>query len=120
MILDAIYQTISGIVAAYPIVGDIEAECPFAAFQATPDILKDKNGINGYDYLVEIAVIDREITELNTYTENIIAAITAMSGTINATIIDAVLHTDESGIYYNDADNVYRNDLEFKILTLNR
>lgn len=120
MILDAIYTTVSGILDSYPLVGDIEAELPVGVFQATPDILRDKTGIIGYDYLVEFAIVDREISDINTYTESITAAVTGMSGTIADTEIETAFKTDESGIYYNDADGVYRNDLEFRIFTKNR
>jgi len=120
MILDALYTTLSQIISAYPLIGDIEAECPFCAFKVTPEVLRDKGGIIGYNHVVEIAIVDREITNINTYTESITAAVSGMSGTINDTIFEGVLLTDESGIYYNDADQVYENDLEFLISTLNR
>ncbi|MDH5524529.1 MAG: hypothetical protein OEY01_11135 [Desulfobulbaceae bacterium] len=120
MILDALYTTINPVLSAHPLIGDIEAATPFCMFKVTPEILRDKTGIIGYSHLVEIGIVDREITDINTYTTGVTAAILAITGTVNSTIFEGVMHTDESGIYYNDADQVYMNDLEFRIFTKNR
>lgn len=120
MILEAIHTTIKSIIPAYPLVGDIEAVTPFCIYRATPQPMRDKNGVDAYTYTVEIGIVDASPNTVNTYTESIKTAILAMSGTINSTEILAVIETDESGIYFQSADQVYINDLEFKIFTKNR
>ena len=120
MIIEAIHTTVNPILTAYPLVGDIEATLPFCLYKATPEAVRDKTGIIGYVYTVEIGIIAKRISEVNTYTPTIINAIKAMTGTINDTEITSVIHTDESGVYYLAPDEVHVNDLEFKIFTNNR
>ena len=120
MILDAIYTTVSGIAEAYPLVGDIEADTPFIIFKAEPQLLRTKEGVCGYDYAVNFGIIDPDPSTVNTLTDSVRTAVLAMSGTIAETEIEDVLHIDESGIYYLDPDQVYENDLEFRISTKNR
>jgi hypothetical protein len=120
MILEALHTTINPILSAHPLIGDIEAELPFCLYKADAEVIRDKTGIIGYSYLVDVGIVATDIGTVNTHTQTITAAIVAMSGTINSTIIEAVIHTNESGVYFATADQVYINDLEFKIFTKNR
>lgn len=120
MILDALHTTINPIVTAYPLVGDIDAETPFSFFRAIPTPLRTKDGIIGFEYLVEVGIVDRDPDTVDTLTETVKTAVLAMTGTIAGTEIEHVLFTDESGIYFLEPDQAYENDLEFKVSTKNR
>ena len=120
MILDALYIILSPVASAYPLVGDIEAATPFVIFKAEPEVLRDKDGINGYEYTVSIGVIDPDPDAVDTLTESVKTAVLAVTGTVSGTTFEAVLFTNESGMYFLDTDQVYENDLEFLISTLNR
>lgn len=120
MLLDALHTTMNPVLDAHLLVGDIEAELPFCVYRAVPEPVRDKTGITGYIYVVEVGIIDNNPDDVNNYTESLTTAMLAMAGTINETEIEKVLLTDESGFYYSHADNVYMNDLEFKVFTKNR
>jgi hypothetical protein len=121
MILQALNNILNEVMDSHALIGDIEADLPFCVFRADTQPHRTKDGICGYDHIVNVGIIDNEIESVNTYTESVITAMTAKENTIiSGTKIYAVIQTDESGIYYENENNVYMNDLEFKVFTKNR
>jgi hypothetical protein len=121
MILQALNNILGEVMEAHPLIGDIDAELPFCVFKADAQPYRTKDGVCGYDYVVNVGIIDDEIGSINTYTDSIISAMIAQRNTtISGTEIYAIIQTDESGVYYENENNVYMNDLEFKVFTKNR
>ena len=121
MILQALNNILGEVMDAHALIGDIEADLPFCVFRADTEPHRQKDGICGYDHIVNIGIIDNEIESVNSYTDSIISAmISVRNQTISGTQIFAIIQTDESGIYYENENNVYMNDLEFKVFTKNR
>ena len=120
MILQALHSTLNPILSAHPLIGDIEADLPFCVFRADALPMIQKAGICGYDYVVNIGIIDNTIESVNSYTEQITSAMRSLKGEISGTNIYAVIQTDESGIFYENENSIYENDLEFKVFTQNR
>ncbi len=120
MILEALYGTLNPIVPAHVLIGDIEAELPFCVFRADAAPARQKAGICGFEYVVNIGVIDNAVASVNSYSVQVIEAIEKLKGSVSGTDIIASIQTDESGIYYENENNVFMNDLEFKVFTKNR
>lgn len=120
MILDALHTTLNPVLDAYPLIGDIEATLPFCMFKVDTEHVRGKQGIMGYKHTVLVGIAAATIDECDSFTDPVIAAITSMSGTIETTVFNGVLHTGESGIYMSEVPEAYVNDLEFTIYTDNR
>lgn len=120
MILQALHTTLNPILSAHVLIGDIEAELPFCVFRADASPARQKAGICGFEYVVNVGVIDSDVDSVNNYSVQIIDAVQAMQGTVSGTDIIAAIQTDESGIYYENENNVFMNDLAFKVFTKNR
>lgn len=120
MILQALNSILSPIIDSHALIGDIEADLPFCVFRADAQPALEKAGICGFTYIVDIGVIDNEIETVNNYSDQITAAVLAMNGSISGTDVYKAIQTDESGVYWENDNNVYMNDLQFKVFTKNR
>lgn len=120
MILQALHTTLNPILPAHVLIGDIEAELPFCVFRADASPARQKAGVCGYEYVVNVGIIDNEVKSVNNYSVQIINAIQNMNGSVSGTDVIAAIQTDESGIYYENENNVFMNDIEFKVFTKNR
>lgn len=118
MILEAIQATISGLITAYPLLGDIESETPFAVYSADLNVMRDKTGICGYEYTVGISVVDEDLSDVMYYSTGIVAAMTAVTGTKMSTTFEKV-HLVSETQRYDEKALCYINDIEFRINTTN-
>ena len=120
MILEALHTKINPIINAFPLVGDIEADVPFAVYNADVIPLWSKQGIIGYEYTVIINVIDTDLNRCISNSELINTAILALAGTTtNSTKIDSVQFQGENHDF-NNVSMAYVNELKYTILTNNK
>jgi hypothetical protein len=118
MILEAIQATLSGMITAYPLLGDIESETPFAVYSADLNVLRDKTGICGYEYTVGISVVDEDLIDVMYYSTGIVASMLAITGTKMNTSFDHI-HLVSETQRYDEKALCFINDIEFKINTTN-
>jgi len=121
MLADALYNTLKTILTAYPVIGATDATAPFCTYAVEPTPIRTKDGIIGYTQKVRIAIVDDDIDAIETNTNSIRAAITALDRTTTAgTTIDGLLLEFETGSIFNPDFNIFQNTLEFSFDTDNR
>ena len=119
MILDAIATTMNTTTLnSYPIVGDVEADLPFAVFSALQAPVKTKDGIQGYANNVVVTVLCADLDDLDDYNVAVRAAITNMLGNIACTYVEASEFNGGDPVY-DEKLKCYRCDNEFLIDTKN-
>lgn len=119
MILQALQTKINAVINAYPMIGDIDAEIPFAVYGADQSILRSKRGVEGYEYTVRIAVVSDNINECMTKSGLIRTAVEALTGkTQDSTKFDFVIK-DQEVQRFDVSTNRYINDLTYRIITTN-
>lgn len=119
MILEALHTKINSIVNAFPLIGDIEADAPFAVYSADQSVLRTKSGIIGYEYDVQITVVHPELSVCFEKSDLIKAAVETLDGTTtNDTTFESVRYVSENQRY--DAQALYHiNDIIYKVFTTN-
>lgn len=118
MIQAAIHSTIDSIINAFPLVGDIEADFPFAVYSTDQTPLYTKAGITGYENLVIITVVDDDNKRGAEKAELVKAAVLAMSGTIQGTTVDfsRFVQTDTR---YDEVNGLYGIITQIRVFTQN-
>lgn len=119
MILEAIHSAISGVCEAYALIGDIEAETPFAVYNASPTPLRDKSGIVGYDYDVTVSLVSPDLDTVVNMSSGIISGVLALEDDMReGTSIDFA-HFQGAEQRYDAVASVHVNDIKFRIVTEN-
>ena len=121
MISAAIQSTLTGIITnTYIAIGDEEILTPYCVHQERETPLKLKEGLIGYEYECEIAVIDDSPDSVETYKQSIITALEALAGTtVSGTNILMVDYLgDDPG--FDQEDKMYTTIMRFLIETSNR
>jgi hypothetical protein len=121
MISSILQSTLSGIITnTFFAIGDQEIVVPFCVHKEQESPLRLKEGIIGYEYQCEVAIIDDTPDAIETYKESIIAAFEALIGTtVSGTRIDQVDYITDSPDFDTDS-KLYTNILTFVIETRNR
>jgi hypothetical protein len=121
MISTAIQSAIVGIIPnTYLAMGDEQILTPYCVHKetATPEYLKE--GIIGYSYLCEIAIIEKNPEALETLIQSVKNAIIALAGTTaSSTKFDSVIW-DSDDPDFDMESKMYTNIIRFTIETSNR
>ena len=123
MLVTALQSTINPILPSFPIEAYKEDVAPpFSVHQIDgPEVLRDKEGITGYEHKVGVTVVSTTVLDATTRSNAVSAAVIAlMNTTVDTTIIDGVFMLDESGVQHDSESNLYFNELNFEISTLNK
>lgn len=118
MILEALHTTINTIVTAYPLMGDIEAVVPFAVYAVDQLPLYMKSGITGYENNVSINVVDTDLQQCQAKSELVVAALLALSGSVNSTTFD-FSRLIQSTARFDEKSQAYINFIQIKMFTQN-
>jgi hypothetical protein len=121
MITAAIQGKLQAIIPnTFPIVGDEEIECPWCYHKETGTPIRLKEGLKGYTYDCEVAIIAALPDEVETYAAQIITGVESLAGTITSgtTINTVTFEGDEPDFDYEQ--KFYTNILRFIIETANR
>jgi hypothetical protein len=121
MITSAIQGKLAAIIAnTYTLVGDEEIVTPYCVHRENGTPIYLKEGMIGYNYDCEVAVIADLPDEIETYAAQIITGMESLAGTITSgTTVNTVTFTgDEPDFDYED--RLYTNILRFIIETTNR
>jgi len=129
--INALQKILNPIVKSFPLIGDqVEATVPFLVFTADPEPLRTKDGIIGYNYTVNITLVDNLISRIETNTEAIEKALELLIKPadskvkipveVEGTMIEDILLQDETGTYFNVKTRTYQNDIEYRFDTENK
>lgn len=119
MILEPLHTTINAVINAYPQIGDIDADVPFAVYSADQTVLRSKAGVEGYEYTIRISVVSDQLNECMTKSGLIKTAVESLQGaTGNTTVFDFVMKDNETQ-RFDVSTNRYINDITYRAITQN-
>lgn len=118
MIQEAIYTTVNPIVPAFPLIGDIDVEKPFSIYSVNQNPMYTKEGITGYDNIVQISVIDDDVSVVVEKGKEVRDAVLALEGEVNGTTIDFSVFVT-SDVRYDERNGAYINMIQINIYTQN-
>lgn len=121
MISDAIQAAVQAVIPnTYQTIGDEDISLPYCIHEEAdaPEYLKE--GLIGYSWLIEIAIVHSTSDAAEALAVQVIAAVNALAGTTNdTTVIDTVEYQGgEPG--FDPATREYLKMLRFNINTKNR
>ena len=120
MLSTALQSTLAGIITnTFFAIGDEKIAVPFCVHSERQNPVRLKSGVVGYEYEVEIAVIDDSPDDVESLKQQIITAIEALSGTTaSSTTIEAAEYLgDDPG--FDQESKLYISILRFIIQTSN-
>ncbi len=123
MITDAIQTILSPLVNSFsPIVEtDVIPTGIFAVHQEdVADMLRDKEGIYGFIYNVQVTVIGESQEDMEPVIDDIITAFETVTGITNGTIIEESQLNSSQGITWDDEKKKYYDKINFLVQTKNR
>lgn len=121
MIGEAIQKKLATVIPnAYNEVGDEGIKAPFCTHSEKETPLRNKAGISGYEYAVEILIANKTADLVKSQSVLIIAAIEALQGTTDegTTIRGVTYEGDDAG--FDRESRLYGNLITFTIETSNR
>jgi hypothetical protein len=121
MISAALQTTLAAIIPnTFIAIGDEEIQTPFCVHKERENPQSLKEGISGYEYACEIAIIDDTPDAVETYKQSIISALNALAGTtVSSTQIDMVDYQGDDPDFDIES-KLYTTILSFLIETRNR
>jgi hypothetical protein len=120
MLSAAVQSTLAGIITnTFFAIGDEEIQVPYCVHRELQRPERMKSGVSGYEYDVEIAVIDSSPDAVETSKQSIRTALEALEGTTKeSTAIDFVEYLGDEPDH-DEESNLYTNVLRFIITTSN-
>jgi len=120
MISAAIQTTLEGIITdTFIAIGDEDIQVPFCVHQERETPIRLKEGIAGYAYDCDVAIVDDSPDDVNTYKGSIISALEALAGTtVESTVINTVSYEGDDPDFDQES-RLYTNILRFYIETAN-
>lgn len=123
MITDAVQLLISPFVSSFsPIIESDELPAGVFAIHQEDirNTLRDKDGIYGYEYNVQITVIGDSQDDIDPVTGLIIDLFEPLSGTYSETIIEEVNTSRSQGVTWDNEKKKYYDQITFSIATKNK
>ncbi len=120
MISAALQTTLAGIITnTFFAIGDEDIQVPFCVHREDETPMRLKEGIAGYAYDCEIAIVDDSPDDIDTYKGSIISALEALAGTtVESTVINTVSYEGDAPDFDQES-KLYINILRFYIETDN-
>lgn len=121
MIADAIQEVVSAIIPnTFQSIGDESIAKPYCIHESTDNAEYLKEGLAGYEYTTEIAIIDETADKAEAYAVQVIAAVNGLAGQTkyNTDIESVTYQGSEPG--FNEATREYLKLLRFSIICKNR
>lgn len=123
MITDAIQSVLNNIVDSYSPIVDSDS-MPAGAFavhtEEVTDVLRDKEGIYGFEYAVNITIVADSQAVIDPLTLDITEAMEQLTGEISGTTIEQSQFKSSMGATWDDDKKKYYDQLTFTVQTLNR
>ena len=121
MISEAIQTKVAGVVTnTFIHIAPETAVAPFAVHSEAGVPLRTKEGIEGYEYDVNVIIVTASASQRETYAAQVIAAIEALSGTTtNSTAVDEARYISDNPAFDEELE-LYGTNMFFKVITSNR
>lgn len=84
------------------------------------EVIRSKDGIEGYVYEVALSIIDEEMESVNAIGQTLTTLMENTEGTFNNTIIELITDQGNDGVQQDEARAPYYDTLHFKVETLNK
>lgn len=130
MIAEALYKTINPVLVSYPLNAMAQVDedgqqvpvvPPLAVYSESIEPVRTKNGIAHYQGELFVAVICRTKLQVRSYSNQMIAALEALTGTtVEGTEFMRVRQSAPLAIDYDPDDQVYYSELTFTFKSNNQ